>query len=142
MTEQRQQSASCAPSGNGAREGFRAGDSVEVLDKTTGRWLLAVFVRTWTQVEFCTRCNGSGEVTDGNPSVDVIVSQCPSCHGERGVPVRLFECEGQDEQGPFDGRFDAEHIRVDEKAKSETGFRFDAANKEDIDLSTLTGIRK
>lgn len=29
----------------------------------------------------CPTCNGCGEVTDGKPSVDVVVSQCPDCHG-------------------------------------------------------------
>jgi len=37
----------------------------------------------------CPQCKGCGEVTDGKESVDVVISVCPRCHGERTVPATL-----------------------------------------------------
>ncbi len=37
----------------------------------------------------CPECKGCGEITDGNPSVDVIVKACPRCKGEGTIPATV-----------------------------------------------------
>lgn len=75
--------ASPAPEGVRPGERFSNGEQVEVLSKLDGRWRSATVVIAWAGADLAT--------------------------GERFCD---YDVDGEDELGPFHGRFDSDHVRT------------------------------
>lgn len=67
---------------------YETGERVEVLDASTGLWAPAVVIRFWLETS----------IPDSESGVKAVRSD-------------FAEVEGEDDFGPFHGRFDLDHLR-------------------------------